>query len=188
LVQGAEQPCTTDSLLALHLRLGSMLASSSTVANAAFSRRAARPFVPSRSSRVQPVTVAKARLAPLVDELKKDQLRTDLPSVEIGDTVRLGVTVQESKGKTRTQRLEGVVIAMSGRGSNRTVTVRRIFQGVGMELNFHLHSQVCSTVEVVRRAKVRRAKLYYLRERTGKSARLTERFVKQPAAAAAAAP
>lgn len=75
--------------------------------------------------------------------------------VHIGDTVRLGLTVSEGKGKTRTQRLEGVVIAQSGSGSNTTVTVRRVFQGVGVEMNFHLHSPVLGSLEVLRRAKVR---------------------------------
>jgi large subunit ribosomal protein L19 len=129
--------------------------------------------------------MAKAGLVPLVEQFKKDQLRKDLPDIQIGDSIRMGLTVQEGKGKTRTQRLEGVVIAMSGTGSNRTMTVRRVFQGVGMEMNFHMHSPVCSTVEIIRRSKVRRAKLYYLRELKGKSARLKERFDRKPAAAAA---
>lgn len=159
-----------------------MLAHSRAVANVAGYRQQARPVVPISRSRVQPVIVAKAGLIPLVEQFKKDQLRSDLPDVQIGDTVRLAVNVQEGKGKTRTQRLEGVVIAFAGTGSNRTVTVRRVFQGVGMEMNFHLHSAVCAKIEVLRRAKVRRAKLYYLRELTGKSARLKERFDRKPAA------
>jgi large subunit ribosomal protein L19 len=145
-----------------------------------------QPFVAAGRSRVQPTIVAKAKLAPLVDAFKADQLRTDLPPVAIGDTVRLGLLVQEGKGKTRTQRLEGVVIAQSGSGSNTTITVRRVFQGVGVEMNFFLNSPVLGGLEVLRRAKVRRAKLYYLRDRTGKSARLKELFVRKDKAAAAA--
>eukprot|EP00879_Flechtneria_rotunda_P002160 GHRR01002346.1.p1 GENE.GHRR01002346.1~~GHRR01002346.1.p1 ORF type:complete len:168 (+),score=54.64 GHRR01002346.1:111-614(+) len=134
------------------------------------------PFLAARS-RTQ--VVAQAKLAPLVDAFKADQLRTDLPKINIGDTVRLGLLVSEGKGKTRTQRLEGVIIAQSGSGSNTTVTVRRVFQGVGIEMNLHLHSPVLGSLEVLRRAKVRRAKLYYLRQRTGKNARLKELFVRK---------
>lgn len=98
--------------------------------------------------------------------------------------------VQEAKS-SRVQRVEGTVIAMAGTGSGQTMVVRRIFQGVGVELSIMLHSPVLSSVEVVRRGKVRRAKLYYLRELTGKSARLKEIFVtredRAKAAAAAAA-
>lgn len=147
-----------------------------------------QPFVAAGRSRCTVVAQAQApgkpKLGPLIDALKADQQRTDLPVVNIGDTVRLGLLVQEGKGKTRTQRLEGVVIAQSGSGSNTTITVRRIFQGVGVEMNLFLSSPVLGGLEVLRRAKVRRAKLYYLRDRTGKSARLKELFVRKEKAAA----
>jgi large subunit ribosomal protein L19 len=127
---------------------------------------------------------------PQVDDLKRSQLKKDLPEVQIGDSVKVGLLVQEAKS-SRVQRIDGTVIAMAGTGSGKTVVVRRIFQGVGIELSIMLHSPVLSSIEVVKRGKVRRAKLYYLRELTGKSARLKEIFVtregKAKAAAAAAA-
>lgn len=134
---------------------------------------------PCRSRRPLATVAAKVSLAPLVDQLKADQLKPGVPEIHIGDSVRLGVVVQEGKGKTRQQRLDGTVIAMAGSGSNKTVTVRRIFQGVGIEMVFQPHSQVVGSVEVMRRGKVRRSKLYYLRERTGKNARLKELITKK---------
>ena len=135
----------------------------------------ARPLRPTACRRAPLVTqAAKVPLAPLVDAFKADQLKAGLPDVRVGDSVRLGVVVQEGKGKTRQQRLDGTVIARAGSGSNRTITVRRIFQGVGIEMNVLLHSPVLGSIEIVRRGKVRRAKLFYLRERTGKNARLKE--------------
>ncbi|KAI8476660.1 MAG: plastid ribosomal protein L19 [Monoraphidium minutum] len=152
-----------------------------------------RPFVASRS-RAGPRVMASAGqrgLAPLIDELKAAQAKTTLPDVQIGDSVRIGLLVQEAKS-SRTQRVEGTIIAMAGSGSTKTMVVRRIFQGVGIEMSIMMHSPVLSSVEIVRRGKVRRAKLYYLRELTGKSARLKEVFVSKgdkaaKAAAAAAA-
>jgi large subunit ribosomal protein L19 len=96
-----------------------------------------------------------------VDDLKKAQLRTDLPDIHIGDTVRVGLVVQEAKS-ARVQRVEGTVIAMAGSGSGRTMVVRRIFQGVGVEMSVMVHSPVLSSVEVVRRGKVRRCAAAHL--------------------------
>ncbi len=126
-------------------------------------------------------------LAPLIDELKAAQLKPSLPEIHVGDNVRLGVLVVEGKGKSRTQRLDGTVIREAGTGSTKTITVRRIFQGVGIEMNFPVHSPNVNSIEVLRRGRVRRAKLYYLRDRTGKNARLKELLGKRPAKADAAA-
>lgn len=104
-------------------------------------------------------------------EYQKDKL----PVIHVGDTVRVGVKIQEG-GKERVQPYEGTVIAMRNGGINETMTVRRIFQGVGVERVFLLHSPRVANVKVLRRGKVRRAKLYYLRERVGKATRLKQRF------------
>ncbi len=104
-------------------------------------------------------------------EYQKDKL----PVIHVGDTVRVGVKIQEG-GKERIQPYEGTVIAMRNGGINETMTVRRIFQGVGVERVFLLHSPRVANVKVLRRGKVRRAKLYYLRERVGKATRLKQRF------------
>jgi large subunit ribosomal protein L19 len=98
-----------------------------------------------------------------------------LPDIYIGDTVKVGVIIQEG-GKERTQPYEGVVIARRNGGINETITVRRIFQGVGVERVFLLHSPRIESIKVVRRGKVRRAKLYYLRDRVGKATRIKQRF------------
>jgi large subunit ribosomal protein L19 len=104
-------------------------------------------------------------------EYQKDKL----PVIHVGDTVRVGVKIQEG-GKERVQPYEGTVIAMRNGGINATMTVRRIFQGVGVERVFLLHSPRVANIKVLRRGKVRRAKLYYLRERVGKATRLKQRF------------
>lgn len=86
-----------------------------------------------------PVVRASAKLHPLVESFKEEQLKSTMPEIHIGDSIKVGLLVQEGKGKTRTQKLDGTVIAEAGSGSNKTITVRRIFQGVGIEMNF----QVC---------------------------------------------
>jgi len=106
-----------------------------------------------------------------------EQLKQDLPEIEIGDTVRVGVRIQEG-GKERVQPYEGTVIAMRNGGINKTITVRRIFQGVGVERVFLVHSPRVAKIDILRRGQTRRAKLYYLRDRVGKATRLKERFVK----------
>jgi large subunit ribosomal protein L19 len=102
-------------------------------------------------------------------------MKTDLPVIYVGDTVKVGVKIKEGE-KERIQPYEGVVIGESSAGGSRNITVRRVFQGVGVERVFLLHSPRIDSVKILRRGKVRRAKLYYLRERTGKSARLKQRF------------
>lgn len=111
----------------------------------------------------------------LIQEIEKDQLRQDLPEMGPGDSVRVTVRVVEG-GNVRTQPFEGTIIAMKGRGLSRTFTVRRIAtHGIGVERTFLLNSPRIETVEVLRRGHVRRAKLYYLRGRVGRQARIKER-------------
>lgn len=116
----------------------------------------------------------------LVQEIENSQLKKDVPAFGPGDTVVVKVKVKEttSKGeeKERQQAFEGVVIAKRNRGLNSSFTVRKISSGVGVERAFQTHSPIIASIEVVRRGDVRRAKLYYLRERSGKSARIKEKL------------
>ena len=106
-----------------------------------------------------------------------EQLRDDRPELQSGDTVNVHVRIVEGS-RERVQAFHGVVIAIEGSGINKTFSVRRIAShGIGVERKFLYHSPRVEKIEVVRHAKVRRAKLYYLRERTGKSARLKEKRV-----------
>ena len=115
-------------------------------------------------------------MSDIIRELEKEQLRSDLPKLEIGDTVRVYVKVVEGN-RERLQNFEGIVIKMLGGGIRKTFTVRRISYGVGVERTFPYHSPRIGRIEVVRHGVVRRAKLYYLRERTGKAAKIKERIV-----------
>ncbi|HLN82077.1 MAG TPA: 50S ribosomal protein L19 [Candidatus Binatia bacterium] len=108
----------------------------------------------------------------IVGQLEAQQSKQNAPALRPGETVRVHVKVVEGE-KERTQVFEGIVIAMSGSGSRAVFTVRKISYGVGVERIFPLHSPRIEKVEVVARGKVRRAKLYYLRERSGKAARLS---------------
>jgi len=108
----------------------------------------------------------------IVGQLEAQQSKQDAPALRPGETVRVHVKVVEGE-KERTQVFEGIVIAMSGSGSRAVFTVRKISYGVGGRRIFPLHSPRIEKVEVVARGKVRRAKLYYLRERSGKAARLS---------------
>lgn len=103
-----------------------------------------------------------------------EQLREDVPDFRPGDTVRVSVLVREGE-KERLQAFEGVVIRRKGGGMNETFTVRKVSNGVGVERIFPLHSPVVSDIQVVREGRVRRAKLYYLRNLSGKAARIRER-------------
>lgn len=111
----------------------------------------------------------------IIRSIEAEYIKSNLPPIYVGDTVRVGVVIQEG-GKERTQPYEGVVIAMRNGGINETITVRRVFQGVGVERVFLLHSPRIESVKILRRGKVRRAKLYYLRERVGKATRVKQRF------------
>ena len=112
---------------------------------------------------------------PLVQIVEESQLRTDLPAFAPGDTVIVQVKVKEGD-RERLQAFEGVVIAIKNRGLNSAFTVRKISNGVGVERVFQTHSPIIGGVTVKRRGDVRRAKLYYLRDRTGKSARIREKL------------
>lgn len=109
----------------------------------------------------------------IIAEITKEQLRTDLPEFRPGDTVRVHVKIQEGN-RERIQAFEGVVIKRRGGGISETFTVRKVSYGVGVERTFPLHTPKIAKLEVVRRGKVRRAKLYYLRNLRGKAARIKE--------------
>ncbi len=111
----------------------------------------------------------------IIRSIEAEQMKTNLPVIYVGDTVKVGVIIQEG-GKERTQPYEGVVIAKRGAGINQNITVRKTFQGVGVERVFLLHSHSSDSVKVLRRGRARRAKLYYLRKRVGKATRLKQRF------------
>ena len=111
----------------------------------------------------------------LIKALNEKQLQNDVPQVEVGDTVRVHVKVKEG-ARERVQVFEGTVIAKKHGGINETFTVRRTSYGVGVERVFPVNSPFVEKVEVVRRGKVRRAKLFYLRERTGKAAKVKARI------------
>ena len=113
-------------------------------------------------------------MSQLIQELTKEQLRQDLPSFRPGDTLRVHVKVVEGT-RERIQVFEGVVIKRQGGGISETFTVRKISYGVGVERTFPLHTPKIDRIEVMRRGKVRRAKLYYLRNLRGKAARIPER-------------
>ena len=105
--------------------------------------------------------------------ISADSVKQEIPAFEVGDTVRIGVNIREGD-KERVQMLEGTVIARKGSGISETFTVRRVSYGVGIERVFPIHSPNVKEVKVIRRGKVRRAKLYYLRDRVGKAAKVKE--------------
>ena len=111
----------------------------------------------------------------LIEGFENAQLKKELPEIYVGDTVKVGVKITEGN-KERVQPYEGVVIAKRHGGLNQTITVRRIFQGIGVERVFMLHSPQVASLKVERRGKVRRAKLFYLRDRVGKATRVKQRF------------
>ncbi len=109
----------------------------------------------------------------LIDQIEAGELKKEAPAVHVGDTVRAHIRIVEGE-KERVQVFEGIVIRLHGGGARETMTVRKISFGVGVERVLPLHSPRLEKVEVVKRAKVRRAKLYYLRDLRGKAARLKE--------------
>lgn len=111
----------------------------------------------------------------LIEILSEQYMKPELPELNVGDTVRITVRVKEGS-RERNQAFEGTIIAKKHGGINETITVRRISYGVGCEKVFPVHSPSIVSVETVRRGKVRRAKLYYLRERVGKRAKVKERL------------
>ena len=124
-------------------------------------------------------SATKVRLSAdaLIQEFEATQQKSDLNDIYVGDTVRVGVRISEGN-KDRLQPYEGVVIAKRHGGIHETITVRRIFQGIGVERVFMLHSPQVASIKVERRGKVRRAKLFYLRERVGKATRVKQRFAR----------
>lgn len=112
-------------------------------------------------------------MSEIIRSIEQKQLRTDLPKISVGDTVRVWVKVVEGS-RERLQAFEGVVIAMRNGGVRETFTVRRVSYGIGVERTFPMHSPRVDRVEIIRSGKVRRAKLYYLRNLQGKAAKLKE--------------
>ena len=148
----------------------------STAAPAATERTAA----PAATAVQQKPAATKAKTGKLsaqelIRAFEAEQLKDELPDIYVGDTVKVGVRIREGN-KERVQPYEGVVIAKRHGGLNETITVRRIFQGIGVERVFMLHSPQVASVNVERRGKVRRAKLFYLRDRVGKATRVKQRF------------
>jgi large subunit ribosomal protein L19 len=117
----------------------------------------------------------KMKAQEIIRSLEAEQIKSDLPVIHVGDTVKVGVRIREG-GKERVQPYEGTVIAMRHGSINQTITVRRVFQGIGVERVFLVHSPRIESIKVIRRGKVRRAKLFYLRDRVGKATRVKQRF------------
>ena len=117
-------------------------------------------------------------MSKILEMLEQEQLKTDLPTYAPGDTVVVQVKVTEGD-KSRLQAFEGVVIAVKSRGLHSAFTVRKISNGVGVERVFQTHSPIVDSIEVKRRGDVRQAKLYYLRELSGRKARIKEKLAKR---------
>ena len=110
-----------------------------------------------------------------IKELESNYINSSVPRILVGDTVKIGVSITEGN-KERVQFAEGVVIAKSNAGLNTTITVRRVMQGIGIERVYLVNSPKLKSIEVIRSSKIRRAKLYYLRNRSGKATRLKQSF------------
>ena len=117
-------------------------------------------------------------MANIIDVIEKEGMRTDLPVFNIGDTVKVWVKVAEGN-RERLQGYEGVVIAKRNGGLRETFTVRRVSYGIGVERVVPMHSPKIDHIDIIRRGDVRRAKLYYLRERSGKATRIKEKIEKR---------
>lgn len=111
----------------------------------------------------------------LIKALTNEQLKSEVPELNIGDTVRVHNKIKEGN-KERIQMFEGTIIAIKGSGISESFTVRRVSYGIGVEKTFPVHSPNVEKVDIIRRGKVRRAKLYYLRDRAGKSAKVKEKI------------
>ena len=109
----------------------------------------------------------------LINEIENNQLKTDLPELNSGDSVKVNVKVSEGN-RERIQIFEGVIISINGVGISKTITVRKLSFGVGVERIFPVHAPIVESIEIQRKGKVRRSKLYYLRDRIGKSAKIKE--------------
>ncbi len=122
--------------------------------------------------------IRKKEMNPIIKDLEKQYLDKELPELNPGDTVKVFVRIVEGN-KERTQAFEGTIIKKRGSGVGKTITVRKIFQGVGVERVFPVYSPRIEKIAVLRRGEVRRAKLYYLRERSGKATRIKEKLEKR---------
>jgi len=131
--------------------------------------------VEQKEKNMVPETTQTLSASNIIKEFENGQLKKELPEIYVGDTVKVGVKITEGN-KESVQPYEGVVIAKRHGGINQTITVRRIFQGIGVERVFMLHSPQVASLKVERRGKVRRAKLFYLRDRVGKATRVKQRF------------
>lgn len=109
----------------------------------------------------------------LINEIENNQLKTDLPELNSGDSVKVNVKVSEGN-RERIQTFEGVIISINGVGISKTITVRKLSFGVGVERIFPVHAPIVESIEIIRKGKVKRSKLYYLRDRIGKSAKIKE--------------
>jgi len=109
----------------------------------------------------------------LINEIENNQLKTDLPELNSGDSVKVNVKVSEGN-RERIQTFEGIIISINGVGISKTITVRKLSFGVGVERIFPVHAPIVESIEIQRKGKVRRSKLYYLRDRIGKSAKIKE--------------
>lgn len=109
----------------------------------------------------------------IIEEIEKSKLKKELPSYKAGDTVKVNVKVSEGN-RERIQIFEGVIIATNGVALNKTITVRKLSFGIGVERIFPVHAPIVDSIEVIRKGKVRRSKLYYLRDRVGKATKIKE--------------
>ena len=110
-----------------------------------------------------------------IKEIEKEYWKSDMPEISVGDTVKVSVRIVEGN-KERLQAFEGVVLKKTGEGARKMITVRKVFQGIGVERVFPVHSPRVDSIKVLRKGDVKRAKLYYLRERTGKATRIKEKI------------
>src|SRR5574344_274873 len=117
-------------------------------------------------------------MSSIIDEIEKEYTQKEMPVVNPGDTVRVSVKIVEGD-KERIQAFEGTVIKKRGSGAGKTITVRKIFQGVGVERVFAFYSKKIKKIQIIRKGDVRRSKLYYLRELSGKATRIKEKMEKR---------
>ena len=126
-------------------------------------------------SEIPYIFIRRSQKMDLIKALTNEQLKSEVPEINIGDTVRVHNRIKEGN-KERIQMFEGTVIAKRGGGISETFTVRRVSYGIGVEKTFPIHSPNVEKVDIIRSGKVRRAKLYYLRDRAGKSAKVKEKI------------
>lgn len=112
----------------------------------------------------------------IIRSIEQSYLKKDIPTVDVGDTVRIGLLIQEGS-KERIQFSEGVVISIHKAQIKTTITVRRVFQGIGIEKVYLVHSPRITSMQIIRKSKIRKAKLYYLRNKFGKATRLKQKFI-----------